>query len=180
MSDLSIDNLFVDQKVLLQGSTSNSCTAAAMTSDENLWLSEKLAVEVLKQEGAIITDGWLCWEIPWAADNWVAVTESTSSALQVSEAHPEIMAAGAATASTEEPPAKKKAKKKKKGEVGFGLSYWPEKGVNQTMAHFQWNYGHWGCTMGWGAFNGIMQTMLMKASSDGTSEIEHGDREQIR
>lgn len=162
------------------------------TDDEQLWVAEKLAMEVLKAQGAIIQDGWICWDIPWdcedhtptdeaatksASARWHAVNEATTTqTLPV----PGLMQIEGAGGPSLPEPAKKKKKTSKKpvGDKEFNREYWPEKGVDKTSAHFQWNYGRWGGSMGWAACTPDLQKKLDEAIMQGTSELTYSDREK--
>ena len=158
--------------------------------EDDVWLSEKLAVQVLLKEGAVIQEGWLVWEIPWlvpASSQWQQVTEASTNTL----APRQVMVARGNEQPTDEQPTDEadgtKNKKRKgrpgKGEKGFLLAYWGEKGVDSTSAHFQWNYGRWdkgkpSGSMGWAAFSKELQDKLLDCKWRGQVELQHGDREK--
>jgi hypothetical protein len=139
-------------------------------------VAEKLAMEVLKKDGAVINEGWLCWELPFEYPETGAATAAAASWHNISEASAQVPLPAEGGDGSEQP--KPKSRKKAKGKAEFTSPYWKENGVDESSAHFQWCYGRFGGPMGWAAFESDLQEILQKAVCAGTTEFTHCDREK--
>ena len=50
--------------------------ASSKNTNDDVWLAEKMAMAVLKKEGAFEKDGWLFWEIPWHEEGGEAAAKA--------------------------------------------------------------------------------------------------------
>ena len=182
--------------------------ASAKITNDDVWVAEKMAMAVLKKEGAFEKDGWLFWEIPWHEEGgeagvptvkeegedateeasqpykWNSVEEATCT-----EAALPVPPVRVASQGPRKNPAADAAgygngedplakRAKSTKNPGVTKEYWEANGVPTDSAHFQWLYGKPGGPMGWCAYDLRMQGILEKQMHDGIEEFDDEDSDK--